>query len=90
MPVTIRKAVTVAKKEAEAKGLLLEGVCIENQDGWRFSFIDKRTKRPLPDDTIPFVDREGRFECEFRGIPPAPIKNAKDVNISKYIVNSGV
>lgn len=85
MTINLAGAVKIAKQEAQRRGLFLEGTCAETPEGWYFEFIDKEGL-VIPGGAGPKVSREGLLlEKEFRGLPPAPLKNSREIDISGYL-----
>lgn len=84
MTIDLFEAINIAKQEALKIGVGIDDICFENPEGWRFGFIDKNGSI-IPDDTCAMVTREGVFKKEFRGIPPMPIQNGHEIDISEYL-----
>lgn len=84
MIVNLIEAIDIVKREAQKEGVFLDLLCVENPEGWRFGFTDKEG-HIIPDDTCALVLRDGTFKKEFRGIPPEPIQDGHEVDISEYL-----
>ena len=85
MTIKLAEAVRIAKQEAQKRDLFLGESCAETPEGWYFSFIDKKGLI-IPGVAGPKVSREGLLlEREFRGLPPAPLKNCHRIDISEYL-----
>ena len=80
----VKKALSLAAAFAEKQGLVVNNICVENFEGWRFALVDKTGEFVIGQPPV-LVTTDGELDWDFRGEPPEPIKDAKIIDISEYL-----